>query len=216
MALLEKLKNVGKTVLSKVQAKAEAEADAIYLDDFVADGWVKSDSLPQSNNLFRYRIDEETKEVIIVERAIKTFGHKDKLIRKILWDEIVAFCALKKERKEYSNHSATNYESAFVCTSEEGYTLRQTLHEWTLDSRSNIKEEMEAVVGLNKVLLAFVDMVTDDDTKQWYNEIYTERGTDPVFDESGKLDMKAYVDMHHAWFNIKCEEWQNRMKAVQI
>lgn len=227
MGFLDKLKDAGKTLADTAKNSKKAldefakeNENAIYLDDFDKAGSVKSDALPETKNRLFFSIDVEKDEITIVE-----YGHfgfvsakeKNKLIKKILLDDIAEFKALNKERRSLSTCDALNYECEIICNSGERYTFTNTWFEHHQDVTTyDIIAEMEGNIGLNIVLLFFAPLVSDDYTKQWYNEIYTERGTEPVFDENGKVDLEAYLEMHKAWFEVKQKEWNSRIKAVKL
>ncbi len=226
MGFLDKLKDVGKTladtakdVKKTVEETAKENETAIYLDDFDKTGSVESDALPTTKNSLYFSIDVEKDEITIVE-----YGHfgfvsakpKNKLIKKILLDDIAEFKALNKERRSLSTFDSLTYECEIICNSGEHYTFTNVWFEQHQDiTTHDIIAEMEGNNGLNIVLLFFAPLVSDDYTKQWYNEIYAERGTEPVFDENGKVDLEAYLEMHKAWYEVKHKEWNGRLKAVQ-
>ncbi len=215
MGFLDKLKDAGKSMIAEATAKVKANTDTVYLDDFIQDGRIQGESLPQTKNGLCFRLDVKNNELVIVERIPSSFGTKNKLIEKISLDDIVGFRSLKKERKDLPNFAYLSYETELTRASGECYQLWQGWLEHPTDTRSSLSEEIGGIVSLNTVLLLFASMVSDDNTKQWYNEIYAERGTEPVFDENGNMDINTYVDMHNAWFSTQKENWEERMRMVQ-
>ncbi len=226
MGFLDKLKDAGKTladtakdVKNALEETAKENENAIYLDDFDKTGSVQSDALPATKNSLYFSIDVENDEIIIVEYGhfgIVSAKEKNKLIKKILLDDIAEFKALNKKRHSLSTFDSLTYECEIICNSGERYTLFNIWFEQHEDTTMHdIIAEMDGNCGLNMVLLFFAPLVSDNYTKQWYNEIYAERGTGPVFDEMGKIDLEAYLQMHKAWFEVKHKEWNDRIKAVQ-
>lgn len=210
MGLLDKLKGE----IGKVIQIERRDPNAVYLNAFDEDGSVKSDSLPETKNLQYYSIDVEANEIVIVE---KVPGNKYKLLKKVSLEDIAEVRALKKECKEFSSFSMISYEFGVITTSGEGYIFNQSFTKQQEEISSlTIKAEMKAILGLNKLMLTFAPSVTDAGTKLWYNEIYAERGTGPVFDENGNIDLTAFLEMHKTWFATQQEEWASRMNNVRI
>lgn len=225
MGFLDKLKDVGKTlsdnakdVKKAFEETAKENENAIYLDDFDITGSIESDALPITKNRLHFSIDVEKEEITIVENGHFGFVStkpKNKFIKKIMLDDIAEFKALNKERHVYSTFDSLTYECEIICNSGECYKLSNVWFEQHEDTTTHgIIAEMEGNCGLNIVLLFFAPLVSDDYTKQWYNEIYAERGTEPVFDENGEVDLEAYLKMHKDWFELKNKEWNDRLKAV--
>lgn len=226
MGLLDKLKDAGKTLVDtakdakkSMEEYAKEEENAIYLDEFDKNGSVESDALPATKNSFYFSIDVEKEEITIVE-----YGHfgvvstkkKNKLIKRISLNDIAEFKALNKERRSLSTFDSLMYECEIICNSGECYKLCNVWFEHHNDTTMHdIISEMEGNNGLNIVLLFFAPLVSDNYTKQWYNEIYSERGTGPVFDENGAVNLEAYLEMHKAWYDAKHKEWNDRLKAVK-
>ncbi len=228
MGFLDKLKNVGKEALKASGVTITKLPDAlvdnenatfIEEEDFVKNGSIRGGDLPEAKGVsLYYTIDAETDELIIVHRIEKMMSCKYKVLKKIPISAIVAFKAKEKKDIPLNTSVMHSYESVITTTDGESYELHQR---WTQRSGSDftslsIRDEINAMVGLNNVLLSFFSLVTDDFTKQWYNAISIERGLEAVFDEDGNSDLTVFMDMIANWFKIKTEEWENRMKQVQI
>lgn len=228
MGLMDKLKDAGKTLVDNAKDIKQTMSDyakenenAVFIDDFKNDGYIESDSLPptqNSHNNLWFKIDAKNDKLIIVEHgyfgmvSVKT---KDKLIKMISLNDIAKFKALSKERRDVEFADSLTYKCEIICNSKERYVLTIHWFEHYEDTIYHIYNEMDGIRGLDAILLTFVDMVSDDYTKQWYNEIYAERGTEPVFDENGKVNFKAHLAMHSAWFEMKNKEWDDRIEALQ-
>jgi len=222
MGFLDKLRDAGKSLAENakeikktVVANSEEQKNAIYLDDFKKCGSIEGDSLPKTKNSLHFSIDIDNNELIIVERVTVTIKQRNKLIHKFSLDDIAEFRALKKERKNHSSFDSLTYISEIICLSGERYELSQCWFERNEDSRYNILGEWDGNLELNTVLMYFAPFVNDDYTKQWYNEIWAERGTGPAFDENGAIDLDAYLEMHRAWSETKVQEWNDRLNAVR-
>lgn len=207
MGLFDKLKSV----LGEATGGGN-DSDAVYLDDFMKDGTISSDSLPMTKSYYCYGIDATAREIIIVEQVKKGFGTKNKLTKKIPLDEIAAFRAI--ELKNLS--TVILYKSKLITRSGEQYNTSQSLPKAESPTRSGIRLEMDNACGVSTLIMSFLPLIDDDATKQWVNEVYELRGTGPVFDDEGNCDMDAYFQMHNEWFAHQNAEWQRRMREAAI
>lgn len=210
MGLLDKLKAVAKSAIDEKTNNGKA----VFLDNIIADGSIKGDALPAVKGLAYFSINTEEQSIIVYESVAGSLKTKNKLITKIPLSEIVMFKALKKERKDFSSFTMFTYESEISCALGDKYILHQGWNQRFEETSYSIKDEMNGVISLNTVLMLFVSKITDNATKQWVNEIYAERETEPVFDEEGNVDLDKFLTMHNEWFASKKAEWENRLKSV--
>ena len=190
--------------------------DSKFIEDFMKHGSISSDSLPQTRNSYYYAIDANPDVITIVEHVPRAFDYKNKLVRTFPTEDVVAFRATNVKKTDLSTAVLASYESEIICASGERYSLHQSLWTRSSDSRLTIREEIEANAGLDMIILSFLGLIEDDYTKQWVNGIYADRGAGIVFDEDGNIDVEAFLKMQAKWRESKSQEWDERLKHVQI